>query len=196
MNKKLWMNLMVALLVAGLFMTVSCAKKTIVSEPTTIEDQAKAEAEALAKTEAEARAEEARIKAQELQDQMAKEQALEQAKIAAAKNRFINQNIHFDFDSSELSSMAKTLLKEKAEWVAANSGIHVTIQGHCDERGTTDYNLGLGERRAMAAKNYLLNLGISNSRLNTISFGEEKPLDSGTSEEAYRKNRRAQFVLK
>ncbi|OQY53175.1 MAG: peptidoglycan-associated lipoprotein [Desulfobacteraceae bacterium 4572_89] len=195
MNKKLWMNLMAAVLVAGLFMTVSCAKKTIVSEPTTIEDQVKAEAEAKAKAEAEARAEEARIKAQELQDQMANEQALKQAKIAAAKNRFINQNIHFDFDSSELSSMAKTLLKEKAEWMSDNPGIHVTIQGHCDERGTTDYNLGLGERRAMAAKNYLSNLGISNSRLTTISFGEEKPLDAGSSEEAYRKNRRAQFVL-
>lgn len=131
MNKKLWMNLMAAVLVAGLFMTVSCAKKTIVSEPTTIEDQVKAEAEAKAKAEAEARAEEARIKAQELQDQMANEQALKQAKIAAAKNRFINQNIHFDFDSSELSSMAKTLLKEKAEWMSDNPGIHVTIQGHC-----------------------------------------------------------------
>jgi peptidoglycan-associated lipoprotein len=201
MNKKMWMNLMAAMLVAGLFMTVSCAKKTIVSEPTTIEDQAKLEAEAKAKAtakanaDAEALAEEARIKAQELQDQMAIEQALKEAKIIAAKNRFVNQNIHFDFDSSELSSMAKALLKEKANWVNANPGVYVTIQGHCDERGTTEYNLGLGERRAMAANNYLLNLGISNSRLNTVSFGEEKPLDSGTSEEAYRKNRRAQFIL-
>ncbi|MCK5836992.1 MAG: peptidoglycan-associated lipoprotein Pal [Desulfobacula sp.] len=196
MKKKLWMNLMAAVLVAGLFMTVSCAKKTIVSEPTTIEDQAKIEAEAKAKAEAESRAEEARIKAQELQDQMASEQAQAEAKITAAQNRFTNQNIHFDFDSSELSSMAKTLLKEKAEWVTDNPGVHVTIQGHCDERGTTEYNLALGERRAMAAKNYLLNLGISNSRLISISFGEEKPLDLGSSEEAYRKNRRAQFVLK
>jgi len=195
MNRKLWMNLMAAVLVAGLFMTVSCAKKTIVTEPTTIEDQVKAEAEAKAKAEADARTEEARIKAQELQDQMANEQTLEQAKIAAAKNRFTNQNIHFNFDSSELSSMAKALLKEKAEWISDNPGINAAIQGHCDERGTTDYNLGLGERRAMAAKNYLLNLGISNSRLTSISFGEEKPLDLGSSEEAYRKNRRAQFVM-
>ena len=192
MNKKLWINLMVAMLVAGLFMTVSCAKKTIVSEPTTIEDQATAETEATA----EALAEQERIKAAELQDQMIKEQALKEAKLLAAKNRFSNQNIHFDFDSAQLSSMAKMLLKEKAEWLSANSVVSVTIEGHCDERGTTDYNIALGERRAIAAKNYLLNLGISESRLTIVSFGEEKPLDSGTSEEAFRKNRRAQFVIK
>ncbi len=194
MNKKLWINLMVAMLVAGLFMTVSCAKKTIVSEPTTIEDQATAVAEAKAK--AEALAEQERIKAAELQDQMVKEQALKEAKLLAAKNRFSNQNIHFDFDSAQLSSMAKMLLKEKAEWLSANSVVSATIEGHCDERGTTDYNIALGERRAIAAKNYLLNLGISESRLTIVSFGEEKPLDSGTSEEAFRKNRRAQFVIK
>ncbi len=190
MNKKLWINLMVAVMVAGLFMTVSCAKKTIVAEPTTVEDQAKVEADAKAKAEHE------RIKAQELQDQMVKEQALEEAKMLAAKNRFANQNVHFDFDSAQLSSMAKMLLKEKAEWLRANSVDFVTIEGHCDERGTTDYNIALGERRAIAAKNYLLNLGISASRLTTVSFGEEKPLDSGQNEEAFRKNRRAQFVIK
>lgn len=192
MNKKLWMNLIVAILMLGLFMTVSCAKKTIVSEPTTIEDQATAETEATA----EALAEQERIKAAELQDQMIKEQALKEAKLLAAKNRFSNQNIHFDFDSAQLSSMAKMLLKEKAEWLSANSVVSATIEGHCDERGTTDYNIALGERRAIAAKNYLLNLGISESRLTIVSFGEEKPLDSGTSEEAFRKNRRAQFVIK
>jgi len=194
MNKKMWVNLMAALLMAGLFMTVSCAKKTIVSEPTTIEDQAKAETQGTA--EAEALAEQERIKAQELQDQMVKEQELKEAKIIAAKNRFVNQNIHFDFDSALLSSMAKMLLKEKAEWLSANSGALVTIEGHCDEKGTTDYNIALGERRAIAAKTYLLNLGIPASRLVTVSFGEEKPLDSGTSDAAYRKNRRAQFVIK
>jgi peptidoglycan-associated lipoprotein len=180
--------------VAGLFMTVSCAKKTVVADGTTIEDQTKAQA--AAEAEAKALAEQERIKAQELQDQMAKEQALKEARLLADKNRFYNQNIHFEFDSAQLSSMAKTLIKEKAEWLSSNSGVAVIIEGHCDERGTTDYNIALGERRAIAVKNYLVNLGISGSRLTTISFGEEKPLDSGTSEEAYRKNRRAQFVLK
>lgn len=186
MKRNLWMNLMMALLVAGLFMTVSCAQKTVVSDATTVEDQAKAEAAEKAKIEAE------RIKQQELEEQMAREAA---AKIAAAQNRFVNQNIHFDFDSAELSSMAKMLLKEKAEWLTANAMVKVTVQGHCDERGTTDYNLALGERRAKAAKNFLVDLGISGSRLNMVSFGEEQPLDSGQTEEAYRKNRRAQFVI-
>ncbi len=200
MNRKLWVNLMAAILMAGLFMTVSCAKKTVVSDGTTIEDQAtvkaEAEAEAAAAAKAKALAEQERIKSQELQDQMAKEQALKEAKILAARNRFGTQNIHFDFDSAQLSSMAKLLIKEKAEWLGDNSGVAVIIEGHCDERGTTDYNIALGERRAIAVKTYLVNLGISGSRLTTVSFGEEKPLDSGANESAYRKNRRAQFVIK
>ena len=194
MNRKLWINLMAAILVVGLFMTVSCAKKTIVTDGTTIEDQAKVEAEEAAA--AKVLAEQERIKSQELQDQMAKEQALKEAKILAAKNRFSNQNIHFEFDSAQLSSMAKQLIEEKAEWLGANSGVAVIVEGHCDERGTTDYNIALGERRAIVVKNYLVNLGISGSRLTTVSFGEEKPLDPAVNEAAYRKNRRAQFVIK
>jgi len=196
MNRKLWINLMAAILVVGLFMTVSCAKKTIVTDGTTIEDQAKVEAEAAAAAAAKVLAEQERIKSQELQDQMAKEQALKEAKILAAKNRFSNQNIHFEFDSAQLSSMAKQLIEEKAEWLGANSGVAVIVEGHCDERGTTDYNIALGERRAIVVKNYLVNLGISGSRLTTVSFGEEKPLDPAANEAAYRKNRRAQFVIK
>ncbi len=196
MNRKLWINFMAAILVVGLFMTVSCAKKTIVTDGTTIEDQAKVEAEAAAAAAAKVLAEQERIKSQELQDQMAKEQALKEAKILAAKNRFSNQNIHFEFDSAQLSSMAKQLIEEKAEWLGANSGVAVIIEGHCDERGTTDYNIALGERRAIVVKNYLVNLGISGSRLTTVSFGEEKPLDPAANEAAYRKNRRAQFVIK
>jgi len=193
MKRKLWTNLMAAVLVAGLFMTVSCAQKTVVSEPATVEDKAKTDAEAAAAAKAEAEAESARIKAQELADKMAMEAA---AKIAAAKARFTNQNIHFDYDSAELSSMAKMLLKEKANWLNANSLAVVTIQGHCDERGTTVYNLALGERRALAAKNFLVDLGISAGRLDMISYGEEMPLDPAQTEEAFRKNRRAQFVIK
>ena len=179
MNKKVWTNLMVAMLVLGLFMTVSCAKKTVVSDGTAIEDQASLEAER------------ERIKAEE----MARESALSEAKTAAARAQFENQNIHFDFDSAELSPMAKTLLKEKAEWLSANPGVSVVVEGHCDDRGTTEYNIALGEKRALAAKNYLVDLGVSEARLSTVSFGEERPLDSASTEEAYSKNRRAQFVL-
>lgn len=202
MKNRVWINLITAILVAGLFFTVSCAKKTIVSDATAIQDQAKieadekaAKAEAEAEAKAQAQADAERIAQQELEDRIANEKALKDAKIMAAKKRFENQNIHFDYDSSQLSSMAKTVLKEKAEWLKANYSASVTIEGHCDERGTTEYNLSLGERRATAAKAYLVNLGVSASRLTTISYGEEQPEDLSKTENAYRKNRRAHFAI-
>lgn len=193
MKKRVWINLVMAILVAGLFFTVSCAKKTVVSDATTIQDQANVEAQMAAKDQAESEA--AGIAQQNLEDQMASEQALKEAKTMAAKKRFENQDIHFEYDSSELSSMAKMLLKEKALWLKANYSTAVTIEGHCDERGTTEYNLALGERRAATVKSYLQNLGIAASRLNTISYGEEQPIDTAKTESAYRKNRRAHFAI-
>ncbi|CCK79517.1 peptidoglycan-associated lipoprotein Pal [Desulfobacula toluolica] len=204
MKNRVWINLTMAILVAGLFFAVSCAKKTIVSDATAIEDQAKieadknaakAKAEAQARANAQAREDADRIAQQELEDRIANEKALRQAKIMAAKKRFENQNIHFEYDSSQLSPMAKTVLKEKAAWLKANYSVSVTIEGHCDDRGTTEYNLSLGERRAAAAKAYLVNLGVSASRLNTVSYGEEQPEDFGKTEDAYRKNRRAHFAI-
>ncbi|MCK5695966.1 MAG: OmpA family protein [Desulfobacula sp.] len=188
MKKRVWINLVMAILVAGLFFTVSCAKKTIVSDATTIEDQEKIKAEADAKAEAE------RIAQQNLEDQRLNEKALTETKAMAAKNRFENQDIHFEYDSSDLSSMAKMVLKEKAAWLKTNY-VSVTIEGHCDDRGTTEYNLALGERRASTAKSYLINLGVAASRLNTISYGEEQPIDSSATETAYRENRRAHFAI-
>ncbi len=199
MNRKLWINVVMAMLVAGLFLTASCAKKTVVSDATTIEDQAamtEAEAEAAAEAEARKKAEAERIRQQELEEQKASQAALEQARQQAAKTRFLHQNIHFAFDSSALSSEAKELLKKKAQWLKENPNVTVTIEGHCDERGTTEYNLALGERRASAVQSYLQDLGIGGFRLDTVSFGEERPLDPGQTEAAYAKNRRAQFVLK
>ena len=193
MKKRAWINLVMVIIVAGLFFTVSCAKKTIVSDATTIEDQAKAEAEAAAKAKAGTAGEQ--IAQQNLEDQMASEKAAQEAKAMAAKERFVNQDIHFEYDSSDLSSMAKTILKEKAAWLKENYSVSVTIQGHCDERGTTEYNLALGERRASTAKAYLTNLGIAASRLNTISYGEEQPKDSSKTEAAFRANRRAHCAI-
>lgn len=195
MKKRVWVNLVMVILVAGLFFTVSCAKKTIVSDATTIEDQEKIKAEAAAKAEAKAEAEAARIVQQNLEDQMLSEKALMETKAMAAKSRFENQDIHFEYDSSELSSMAKMMLKEKAAWLKTNY-ISVTIEGHCDERGTTEYNLALGERRASTAKSYLIDLGVAASRLDTISYGEEQPMDSGTSSPAlYAATRRTPETL-
>ncbi len=193
MNKKWGFYLLMAILVAGLFLMSSCAKKTVVSDATTIEDQTQTADEAAMAAK---KAEEERIRQQELQEEMAKKQALEQARKAAEKNRFQHQNIHFEYDSAELTDMAKALLREKADWLKENPEQSIIIEGHCDERGTTEYNLALGERRAAAAKQYLQDFGVGAFRMTTVSYGEERPLDPGQNEAAYSKNRRAQFVLK
>jgi len=103
------------------------------------------------------------------------------------------ERIHFDFDQFTLSEDARRILGENAKYLSANGGIQVVIEGHCDERGSDEYNLALGESRALAAKNYLVSLGIDTKRLSVISYGEEKPLVSGSSEEAWAQNRRAEF---
>ncbi len=105
-------------------------------------------------------------------------------------------DIFFDFDSSALNSEAQEQLNQNAAWMQKNPGSAVTIEGHCDERGTDEYNIALGERRAEAARTYLVNLGVSGGRLSTVSYGEEKPFDPGQNEEAWAKNRRDHFVTK
>jgi len=114
---------------------------------------------------------------------------------ADAELKAIFQDIHFDYDDFSLRPGAKDTLKGIAEWLLKNTSAQILVEGHCDERGTPEYNLALGERRAQSAKDYLVNLGIAASRLSTVSYGEEKPLDMGNNEEAWAKNRRAQFVI-
>lgn len=104
------------------------------------------------------------------------------------------QTIHFDFDKSSLTAEAKQILGQNAEWMKTNSKINLQIEGHCDNRGSIEYNLSLGERRAQSVKNYLVGLGISKGRLSVISYGEEKLLAQGDSEDVHYKNRRANFV--
>jgi peptidoglycan-associated lipoprotein len=102
--------------------------------------------------------------------------------------------VHFDYDQSTLSPEARKDLAGNAEWIKSHASSTVQIEGHCDKRGSTEYNLALGERRAKAVKGYLSTLGVKSKRLTVISYGEEKPLDAGDTEEAYAKNRRANFV--
>lgn len=101
--------------------------------------------------------------------------------------------VYFDFDKYDLKPEARDTLAVNADWLKANTGIQIQIEGHCDERGTVEYNLALGERRANAVKNYLVSLGVDEARLFTISYGEEMPADPGHNREAWAKNRRAQF---
>lgn len=102
--------------------------------------------------------------------------------------------INFEYDKSALSNQAKKILSGNAEWIKTNGKVNVQIEGHCDSRGSIEYNLSLGERRAQSVKNYLVGMGIPAARLTVISYGEEKPLMQGETEEAYGKNRRANFL--
>ena len=112
-----------------------------------------------------------------------------------ALSQFISEDIYFDFDSAQLLPQAQEILRQKADWLRSHVGASVIVEGHTDERGTVEYNLALGDRRAEAVKAFLVELGISPDRITTISYGEERPADPGHDEAAWAKNRRAQFVL-
>lgn len=104
------------------------------------------------------------------------------------------QTVYFDFDSYRISSAGRDAVAANAKWLKANSNATVQIEGHCDERGTTEYNLALGDRRANAVRDALVRAGVARNRLSTISYGEERPSDPGHDEGAWSKNRRGQFV--
>ncbi len=108
---------------------------------------------------------------------------------------FENQDVYFDYDSYTLTEPAKKVLDEKLAFVKRWPKVRVTIEGHCDERGTTEYNLALGERRAHAAQQYIANSGIPGLRITTVSYGKERPIATGHDEASYAKNRRDHFVL-
>lgn len=112
-----------------------------------------------------------------------------------AMRTFESALIHFDFDRSEIKDEFKPVLQRKAAFLKRYPNVRIQIEGHADERGTVQYNLALGDRRANSAKAYLVALGVDASRISTISFGEERPLDNGHNESAWAKNRRAKFVV-
>lgn len=105
------------------------------------------------------------------------------------------QTVYFDFDSYRISSSGREAVSSNAKWLKSNSNATVQIEGHCDERGTTEYNLALGDRRANAVRDALVKAGVARNRLSTISYGEERPADPGHDEAAWAKNRRGQFVI-
>jgi len=105
-------------------------------------------------------------------------------------------DIFFAFDVYALSPEARKILANNAEILRGASGVKILVEGHCDERGTREYNLALGERRANSVKKYLVSLGISGSRIQTVSYGEDRPFKMGSNESAWKQNRRAHFVVR
>jgi peptidoglycan-associated lipoprotein len=193
----------------GMFLA-GCPKKKVAfskeeSSAQQSEEARRLEAERAAKEAKEAQEakerELARIKEEEAKK--LKEQELEKSLVAKKEQGIegvvyeskLFKDIHFEFDKYDIRREDEEILRENAAWLKKNPKMKIQIEGHCDERGTAEYNLALGERRANMTKKYLLSLGISSDRISTISYGEEKPLDPGHNEEAWAKNRRAHTVV-
>lgn len=123
-----------------------------------------------------------------------------EGKVLTRENAFVPdeqlvlKRVYFPYDDYSLTEEAKGVLRANSDWLLSHAGIRIQIEGHCDERGTNEYNLALGERRALGVRDYLVALGVPADRLSILSFGEEIPLDPGHEESAWARNRRAQFV--
>ncbi len=219
MRNKFWICLALLVVIPGLLFTVSCAKKTVKTDTSiTKAGQKKAKAEVAAEKKAKPK-EDAGQKELDRQRELARQQALEEERLRDQRRRemaladkkrqeenakelaeiqrkiFLGELVLFNYDSSVLTPEAQERLTKKAKYLKRDSGVKIIIEGHCDERGSTEYNLALGERRAEAAKAFLVDMGISASRLTTISYGKERPFVKGRYESAWSLNRRAHFVI-
>jgi len=179
--------IIILILCVGLFLT-GCPKKTVMKEEPSMTKE-----DAAARERAEQATKEQELKAKELDKSLVvkKEPGIEGTVFESS----LLKDIRFDFDKYDIRPEDTEILKENAALLKKYPNVKIQIEGHCDERGTTEYNVALGERRANSTKRYLLSLGISTDRLSTISYGEEKPVDPGHTEEAWAKNRRAHFVI-
>ncbi len=204
MRKTVITCIVALLFVTSAFVVVGCGKK--VSEVK--EDKLAAEA---ARKDAEARAERERMAARiGKEEQVPQEERIRESILkteeevppqASARGKEFGsadtalKTIYFEFDKSSLTPEMQKILKENAEWLKNNPNVETLIEGHCDERGTEEYNLALGEKRAMSVRKFLISQGVEPLRLYTISYGEEKPVDAGHNEDAWAKNRRAKFQI-
>lgn len=189
MKKYLLIATLVVFACSSIFLLSSCAKKQVVAEEKEItappEEVAKVEEEKPPAVEV-AKEEEEFKKAEEAR----KEEAEERMAI-----KFEAASIYFDFDKSFIRQEYRPVLEKKAEFLKDNANIRIRIEGNCDERGTNEYNLALGDRRTTSALNFLVSLGISPDRIESISYGEERPLALGHNEDSWAQNRRDDFEI-
>jgi len=175
----------------------ACGGKQPVEQPAPVFNadsaaQAQAEAERLAREEADRRA---REEAERVASQRAADAAAAAARTAEEVRSMVAAMIHFDYDQSNVRADDARTLDEKVAILQANPDLRIRVHGHCDERGSDEYNLALGNRRAQAAKQYLVSHGIDASRIETQSWGEERPLVDGHDESAWSQNRRDEFEI-
>ena len=180
--------IMLAMLLA---LGVSCAKKQVTMETQEMAAQEGA-AQQSAEDEAARREAEAMRRAREARQRQQAASMSEEARRAA----FEDENIHFDFDKYVLTPQAMMILDDKAAYLREHSGVRVLVEGHADDRGSNEYNLALGDRRANSAKNYLIKSGVAQSRITTISYGEEQPLCRQQNDSCWSRNRRGQFSVR
>ena len=184
------LSVIILILCLGLIM-IGCPKKTIVQEEPSVKQE-----EAAAKLEAE-RKRETKPKEDEATKEF--EKSLVAKKYPGIEGEALEskllKDIYFDFDKYDIRPQDLGILKENAALLIKYPNVKIQIEGHCDERGTVEYNLALGERRANSGKQYLISLGISENRISTISYGKEKPLDPAHHEESWAKNRRGHFII-
>jgi len=204
------LSIIILILCLGLILT-GCPKKTVVKEEPSVKraEELVVEKEKAAKLEAEKAAKEKEAKEKELarireeEAKKAREKEFEKSLVAkkepgiggeVLESRLL-KDIHFDFDKYDIRPGDTEILKGNAALLMKYPTVKIQIEGHCDERGTNEYNLALGERRANSAKKYLISFGLPADRISTISYGEEKPLDPAHNEDAWRKNRRDHFII-
>ena len=200
MSKKS-LTLFIFILCLGLFLGGCPKKKVAVSKDVSSVQRA----EEAARREREAREAKERELARLREEELKKPTEGELEKTLVAKKEpgiegevfesKLLKDIHFDFDKYDVRPVDEAVLKENAVFLKNNPKMKIQIEGHCDERGTVEYNLALGERRANNTKKYLVFLGIPSDRISAISFGKERPLDKGHHEEAWARNRRAHIVV-
>jgi peptidoglycan-associated lipoprotein len=198
-----WVGLVALVLCLSVTFLTGCAKKAALKEEAVVTREQKPVAQAPAKIETGDQAARERVlRDQALRDQTLRDQALrdQTAKDAAAKAAAILKelqipDVNFDFDKYNLKPEAQAILKAGAPAYLKYREYKLVVEGHADERGTVEYNLALGDKRAAEAAKYLVDLGIEKERIKTISYGKEMPLDNGHDETAWAKNRRAHFVI-
>ena len=172
-KKNTWLILLTIL--PGILFFGACAKKDV-EQPSMVEESSLEEADA------------------ELEQERLRKEA-EERELRAEKIKFMYEDVYFKRGSYALTPEAKELLIRKAEWLHKHPEINVVIEGHTDERGSKEFNIAFGDRRAGAVKSFLIKQGIDRERLNAVSFGKEKPIDPRRTEEAKAKNRRVHFVV-
>ncbi|KQC09917.1 MAG: hypothetical protein APR62_13020 [Smithella sp. SDB] len=190
MKKNLTFTGILIVLIISLTILSGCSeKKSIVkSDETKVQETVSAPAPAPAETTETATQE-------NVSQPTETEIANEQSSLMEATAKSPISDIYFDFDSYSIHPDSREILKVNADYLLKHKVSSVVVEGHCDERGTAEYNMALGQRRAQETKKYLVNLGVNESIIKTISYGEERPLDPDNNEEAWAKNRRAHFVV-